>query len=1014
MCNSSRREKEKPKEGRTNLLEEEEPPLEEPETYGMYALRSRANHPIEVTVTLNGVETTMEVDTGASRSIISEATYQKLWYKNQPIIERSSVHIQTYTGEELDICGKIQVQLVHNGQQASVTLLVVKGDGPSLIGRDWLSKLRLDWSKIHHLRAAEGLNRILDKRAEVFKEELGTLKGMKVSLHVDQNAHPRFCRARSVPFILKDKIEAELERLLGEGIIESMQFSKWAAPIVPVLKSDGKIRICGDYKTTVNQVSETELYPLPKIEDLFSNLAGGKLFSKLDLSHAYQQLLLDDKSKDYVVINTHKGLFRYTRLPFGIASAPAIFQRTMESLLQGIPGVAVYLDDILVSGKSEEKHLETLDLVLKRMEDAGLRLKRNKCHFMTPSVEYLGHRIDRDGLHPTDEKVRAIRDAPNPRDVTELRSFLGLINYYGKFLPQLSTVLAPLYRLLRKDERWSWKAEQIKAFKKAKSLLQEAPVLVHYDNTKEIILACDASPYGVGAVISHRMDDGSERPIGYASSSLSPAEKKYSQLEKEALAIIFGVKKFHQYLYGLRFTIYTDHQPLKHLFNSTRPVPVMASSRIQRWAMTLAAYHYSIGYKPGQHHENADGLSRLPLQEAPGTVPMPEDVVQVLCQIESTTIKAAQIRSWTDRDPTLAKVKRYCMAHWPQHCQDVQMRPYYQRRMEISVQDGCLLWGSRIIIPPQGRAHVLSILHETHQGVSRMKSLARCYVWWPKLDQAIEEMVKTCEPCQLSRPLPAVAPLHPWEFPKQPWSRLHIDYAGPFLGKMFLVLVDAFSKWLEVHITPSTSSTATIDKLRQIFATHGLPETIVSDNATSFTSAEFQQFVRENGIHHITSAPYHPSSNGLAERAVQTFKQGIQRISEGTIETKLARFLFQYRITPHSVTGMSPAQLLMNRRPRSRLDLLYPDIASQVKQHQQKQQQYHNVHAKARQFQVGEGVYIRQFLHNQKETWITAEICELTGPLSFKVKLRNGQIIRMITSVNVVARKEILQYHLIC
>ena len=202
MCNSSRREKEKPKEGRTNLLEEEEPPLEEPETYGMYALRSRANHPIEVTVTLNGVETTMEVDTGASRSIISEATYQKLWYKNQPIIEKSSVHIQTYTGEELDICGKIQVQLVHNGQQASVTLLVVKGDGPSLIGRDWLSKFCLDWSKIHHLRAAEGLNTILDKRAEVFKEELGMLKGMKVSLHVDQNAHPRFCRARSVPFIL--------------------------------------------------------------------------------------------------------------------------------------------------------------------------------------------------------------------------------------------------------------------------------------------------------------------------------------------------------------------------------------------------------------------------------------------------------------------------------------------------------------------------------------------------------------------------------------------------------------------------------------------------------------------------------------------------------------------------------------------------------------------------------------------------------------------------------------------
>lgn len=200
-------------------------------------------------------------------------------------------------------------------------------------------------------------------------------------------------------------------------------------------------------------------------------------------------------------------------------------------------------------------------------------------------------------------------------------------------------------------------------------------------------------------------------------------------------------------------------------------------------------------------------------------------------------------------------------------------------------------------------------------------------------------------------------------------------------------MVDAFSKWLEVHITPSTSSAATIEKLRVIFATHGLPQTIVSDNGTSFTSAEFKQFTQENGIHHITSAPYHPSSNGLAERAVQTFKQGISRISDGTLESKLARFLFQYRITPHSVTGTSPAQLLMSRAPRSRLDVLYPDVQSHVQQKQEKQRQHHDVHAKARAFQVGEEVYVRQFPYNQKETWIAAEVCELTGPLSFKVKL---------------------------
>ena len=492
----------------------------------------------------------------------------------------------------------------------------------------------------------------------------------------------------------------------------------------------------------------------------------------------------------------------------------------------------------------------------------------------------------------------------------------------------------------------------------------------------------------------HRMEDGSERPIGYASRSLSSAEKKYSQLEKEALAILFGVKKFHQYLYGYRFQIYTDHQPLKHIFNDERPVPVMASSRIQRWAMTLGAYQYSIGYKPGQHHENADALSRLPLPEAPGSVPVPADVVQVLSQIEATAIKSAHIKSWTERDTTLAVVKKYCLTSWPQSVQNEQLRPYLQRKDEISIQDGCLLWGSRVIIPPQGRTQILNLLHETHPGVNRMKSLARCHVWWPKLDQAIEEKVKLCEACQTSRPMPAVAPLHPWEFPKEAWMRLHIDHAGPFLGKTFLIVVDTFSKWLEVHITPSTSSEATIEKLRSIFATHGLPQSIVSDNATSFTSAEFKQFAQENGIHHITSAPYHPSTNGLAERAVQTFKQGIKRIADGSLESKLSRFLFQYRITPHSVTGVSPAQQLLGRAPRSRLDLLYPDVSAHVQKRQMKQIVQHDMHAKRRAFQVGEEVYVRQFPHNQKEAWLAAVVCEVTGPLSYKVKLSNGQIQR--------------------
>ena len=285
--------------------------------------------------------------------------------------------------------------------------------------------------------------------------------------------------------------------------------------------------------------------------------------------------------------------------------------------------MCVYLDDILVSGGSTEEHLRNLETVFTRLEQAGRRVKRSKCSFMLSSVEYLGFRISAEGLQPTTEKVHAVHSAPAPEDVTQLKSFLGLINHYGKFLPDLSEVLAPLYRLLQKETTWGWGQAQTKAFQKVKAMLTSDCVLVHYDPTKELLLACDASPYGVGAVLSHRFQDGQERPIAFASSLLALAEKRYSQLEKEGLAIIFGIKKFHMYLFGRRFEILSDHKLLQHLFQATKATPVMASARIQRWALILGGYDYAIAYKPGEKHGNADSLSRLPLPDSPETVPEP-------------------------------------------------------------------------------------------------------------------------------------------------------------------------------------------------------------------------------------------------------------------------------------------------------------------------------------------------------------------------------------------------------
>ena len=321
----------------------------------------------------------------------------------------------------------------HKDQQKELDLLVVRGAGPSLLGRDLLYVLRLDWGYLNQIcRIPEKLQKVLNKYDKVFSDELGKIREIKAVIEVNSEARPRFCHHRNVPYALKDKVNSELDQL-EKGVIKKVEHADWAAPIVSVVKQDKSVRICGDFKLMVNQVSKTVSYPLPRIEDIFASLTRGKLFTKLDLAHAYNQIELDEAAKQLVVINTTKGLYRYNRLSFGISSAPAIFQRTMENLLQGVPHVTVYIDDILITGKSEQDHLQNLDQVLQRLQEAGAWLRLNKCAFILPSLEYLGYKISENGLQPTDTKVKALKNAPVPVNQTQLKSFLGLINYYHKF-----------------------------------------------------------------------------------------------------------------------------------------------------------------------------------------------------------------------------------------------------------------------------------------------------------------------------------------------------------------------------------------------------------------------------------------------------------------------------------------------------------------------------------------------------------------------------------------------------
>ena len=457
------------------------------------------------------------------------------------------------------------------------------------------------------------------------------------------------------------------------------------------------------------------------------------------------------------------------------------------------------------------------------------------------------------------------------------------------------------------------------------------------------------------------------------------------------MGIVYGLKKFNQYLYGRKFTLITDHKPLVTIFGPTSSLSTMAASRMQQWALILYSYYYTIQYKPTAQHGNADALSRLPQVTTPDALCSDQEVHVIQRVVEKLPIRATDIQQATRRDPVLSKVLRYTVQGWPTGDVDAELKPYYHHQLELTTENDCLLWGMRVIIPEQFRQQVLREQHQSHPGIVRMKSMARVYVWWPGIDREIEALVRGCESCSQSRDCPQMAPLHPWEYPRNPWQRLHVDFAGPFCAKMWLIVVDARTKWPEVIPMETITTTKTVQALRAMFAHWGLPEQIVSDNGPQFTSEEFKQFCGLNGIRHVLVAPYHPRSNGEAERFVKTFKLAFRAMKGEDLLKRLDQFLFSYRNTPHTTTGYSPAQLLLGRRLRSKLDLLVPRVESKVEAAQQGQMKYHDVKAKARTFDAGQSVWAQNYRPGEK--WLPGVVMERVGPVSYRVEVQ-GQVWR--------------------
>ncbi len=619
----------------------------------------------------------------------------------------------------------------------------------------------------------------------MFKEELGHVTGFPAELTLKEGAQKemRIFKAHTPPYNMRELLKETLQKMEREGVLERVDSSPIVSPIRAVVKTDGSLRVCGNYKKSLNPLLDTKQYPLPTTEECFHPMRGGEKYSKIDIRAAYNNIELCEKDQYLTTIATPQGLYKWKRLPYGVSSATAIFQQVMDQVLQGVEKCVCRVDDILITGSNDQEHCDRLGEVLDRLYQAGFRCRLDKSKFLADEVIYLGHRISKEGVTPCSEKVKTLLDAPYPENLEQLIAFLGAVNYYGRYIKNMASVIDPLNQLRAKDAVWKFGKIEKKAFNELKNLIASSAVLVQYNPDLPLKIDTDASKGGIGAVISHITEDG-ERPIEFASRSLTKAERKYSQIEKEALAIIWGVKKFHRYIYAREFRLVTDHKPLTFIFGEKRDIPEMGVSRIQRWAILLASYRYKIEYRSTKLHSNADMCSRFPLKiEADdGDEALQEDVFacEETAEVFRTTFEEKElinhvlVSHYSRTDATVSKVIKEVQEGWSG--QGKLPGEYYNRRTELSVEHNCLLWGARVVIPSKLRESVLNLLHATHLGIVNMKALARSYFWWPGITKDIENLAKNCEVCKLNQKNPPKTVLHPWIASKAPWERIHIDF----------------------------------------------------------------------------------------------------------------------------------------------------------------------------------------------------------------------------------------------
>lgn len=931
-----------------------------------------------------------KLDTGAEANVLPLSLFHSINVFNQIELEETNVVLLSYGNFKLKPEGKALLKCSSKkGVIIKLDFLVVDIESKPILGLKACQELNLI-ERVDQIKV-ENKADLVALYEEVFAG-LGSFPGEPYSIVLKDNVTPVINPPRRVPLALHDKLKRTLEQLEQDGIIAKVNKpTDWVNSLVIVEKQNGSLRICLDPRN-LNKAIKREHHMIPSADDIISRLEGKQVFSVLDLKDGFWQIPLDDVSSELCTFNSPFGRYRFKRMPFGIASAPEVFQKRNQNLFGDIPGVEVYFDDIIVTGSTLKEHDDILIKVLERAKMKNVKFNKDKFQYRISEVKYMGHIISKEGIKADPDQVKAIKKMEAPSSKADVRRLLGMLNFLSKFIPNLSKVTAPLRNLLKNDVEFSWDCEQELAFKNIKSLLSTTPVLKVFNSSSPIVIQCDSSKDGLGTCL---IQDG--HPVSFVSRSLTETEKNYAQIEKELLAIVFSFERFHNFVYGRKVTVQSDHKPLLAIVN--KPISKI-STRLQRMLLKLLKYEFSIQYIPGSQMYLADTLSRAFIKDKVKDDPEMVNMVHVIAKhLPISESRMTQFKKALQDDIVLQTVVNYCLEGWPKTVKAVPVntRHYFKIKNDLQIEEGLLFLNNKIVVPKALRKDMLTLIHEAHFGIEKCKNRARELMYWPGMSRDIEDTVLKCTVCEKFKKTNTKEPLHPHAIPERPFEKIGIDLME-FRNVHYLVLIDYYSKWIEIEKVNNKSINEIKQKLKLLFAKFGIPCIIVSDNSP-FNSFEFKSFAKEWDFECVFVSPRYPQSNGMVERAVGISKLILKKAHEEGKDGIIS--LMEYRNTPISGLGLSPAQLFFNRRLRTKLPIsskllnaeIFKNINAKLRDRQKKQKYYYDkTSSNLKPLQPGETVYVQ---NEKNKTWEIAKVvAKDKNPRAYIVKLGNGKMFR--------------------